>query len=119
MSRTNPAGAYGPASPGSRRDCVGIVVSIIGTLFSSKGLAALGSFLIINLWVGFIFYRRYRKVLLRNTEKDMGRFKKSLVRVWMDSIDAILEDLAKFREQLLTRSEELSRLQKDREANIN
>jgi len=96
-----------------------LVLSIIGTLFSAKGLAALGSFLIINLCTGFIFYRRYRNILFRNTQKNIGRLKESLVRVWMDSIETILEDLANFREQLLTRSADLARLQKDGRTNTN
>ncbi len=96
-----------------------LTVSIVGTLFSSTGLAALGSFMIINFCAGFIFYRRYRNILLRNTEKDIRFLKEILVPVWLDSIDAILEDLAHFKEQLLTRSAEISRLQKDQGANIN
>jgi len=95
-----------------------LALSIIGTLFSTKGLAALGSFLIINLCAGFIFYRRYRNILLRNTRKNIGRLKEILIRVWMDSIDLMLKDLSHFKEQLLTRSADLGRLQKKQGANI-
>ena len=90
-----------------------LLLSIIGTLFSTAGLAALGSYLIINLGAGFIFYRRYRNILLRNTHKNIDRLKEILIRVWMDSVDAILKDLERFKGQLLSRSAELSRLQKD------
>jgi len=96
-----------------------LALSIISTLFSGKGLAALGSFLIINLCAGFIFYRRYRNILLQNTQKNIGRLKEVLVRVWMESIETILNDLAHFKEELLTRSADLARLQKDRGNNIN
>ena len=53
----------------SGRAFTDLLLSIIGTLFSATGLAALGSFLIINLGTGFIFYRRYRNILLRKTQK--------------------------------------------------
>jgi GTPase SAR1 family protein len=96
-----------------------LMLSIISTLFSGKGLAALGSFLIINLCAGFIFYQRYRNILLRNTQKNIGRLKETLVRVWMESIEAILNDLGHFKEELLVRSTDLARLQKDRGNNIN
>jgi hypothetical protein len=90
-----------------------LLLSIIGTLFSSKGLAALGSFLIINFGAGFIFYRRYRNLLFRNTQKNIGRLKENLIRVWMESIESILKDLAHFMEDLHNRSADLARLQKD------
>ncbi|EFK06670.1 conserved hypothetical protein [delta proteobacterium NaphS2] len=90
-----------------------LLLSVIGTLFSTKGLAALGSYLIINLVAGFIFYRRYRNILLRNTGKNIGRLKEMLVRVWMENIEAVVRDLADFREDLLNRSKELSSLEKD------
>ena len=95
-----------------------LLLSIIGTLFSTAGLAALGSYLIINLGAGFIFYRRYRNILLRNTHKNIGRLKEILTRVWMDSMEAIVKDLERFKEQLFNRSAELSRLQKDEGLNM-
>ena len=96
----------------SGRAFTDLLLSIIGTLFSATGLAALGSFLIINLGTGFIFYRRYRNILLRKTQKNIGRLKEILTRVWMDSVEAILKDLALFEEQLLSQKAALSRLQK-------
>lgn len=87
-------------------------LSIIGTLFSTTGLAALGSYLIINLGAGFIFYRRYRNILLRNTQKNIGRLKENLTRVWEDSLETLFMDLDRFKEQLLNQSAHLSRLQK-------
>ena len=96
-----------------------LVLSITSTLFSGKGLAALGSFLIINLCAGFMFYRRYRNILLQNTQKSIGRLKEILAHVWMESIEAVLNDLARFKEELLKRSADLARLQKDRGNNIN
>ena len=96
----------------SGRAFTDLLLSIIGTLFSTTGLAALGSFLIINLGTGFIFYRRYRNILLRKTQKNIGRLKEILTRVWMNSVEAILRDLALFEKQLLSQKAALSRLQK-------
>ncbi len=90
-----------------------LLLSIIETLFSTTGLAALGSYLIINLIIGFIFYRHYRNILFKNTRKNIGRLKEMLIQVWMESIESMTGDIADFKKELLDRSRELSSLQKD------
>lgn len=89
------------------------LLNFIGTLFSSKGLAALGSYLIVNLVTGFLFYRRYRNILRKSTRKGIGRLKEMLIQIWMESVELVVKDLIRLREDLLSRSNELSRLQKD------
>lgn len=90
-----------------------LLLNFIGTLFSSKGLAALGSYLIVNLVTGFLFYRRYRNILRKSTQKGIGRLKERLTQIWMESVEWVIKDLARLREDLQSRSNELSRLQKD------
>ena len=88
-----------------------LFLSIIGTLFSTTGLAALGSFIVINLCVGWAFYRRYRTILIRNTRKHIGRLKEALNQAWEGSLTEILSDLTAFREDMRERRENLSQLQ--------
>ncbi len=87
-----------------------LFLSMIHTLFSTRGLAALGSFAVINLCVGWAFYRRYRTILIADTRKHIGRLKGSLNRVWADSLTEMASDLAAFREEMHSRRETLSRL---------
>ncbi|MCP4578424.1 MAG: hypothetical protein GY846_19295 [Deltaproteobacteria bacterium] len=88
-----------------------LLLSIIGTLFSTTGLAALGSFTVINLCVGWAFYRRYRTILIRNTRKHMGRLKEALGHVWEGSLTEMISDLTAFREDMRERRKSLSQLQ--------
>ena len=87
-----------------------LLLSMIGTLFSTTGLAALGSFAVINLCVGWAFYRRYRTLLMENTRKHIGRLKEALRHAWDEMLTDIISDLTAFREDLNTRKENLSDL---------
>lgn len=88
-----------------------LLLSIIGTLFSTTGLAALGSFAFMNLFVGWAFYRRYKTLLIRNTQKQMGRLKAALNGVWEGSLADMISDLTAFRADMNARKETLSQLQ--------
>jgi len=76
-----------------------LVISIIDTLFSGKGLAALGSYVLLNLFLAFRFYRRYGVLLDRSSQKALERLRKELSRAWSDCLDGILHDLGKLREE--------------------
>jgi GTP-binding protein EngB required for normal cell division len=88
-----------------------LLLSMITTLFSTTGLAALGSFTVINLCVGWAFYRRYRTILMGNTRKHIGRLKEALNRVWEESLTEMISDLTAFREDIHDKRESLSQLQ--------
>ncbi|MBU2498708.1 MAG: 50S ribosome-binding GTPase [Proteobacteria bacterium] len=87
-----------------------LLLSIIHTLFSTKGLAALCTYGLINLFVGFVFYRRYRKRLLRVADKRIKALKAALLQSWEQSLDNILKDLEGWRADLRTRRSELTSL---------
>ncbi|MFH1123753.1 MAG: GTPase [Pseudomonadota bacterium] len=89
-----------------------LVLSMIHTLFSAKGLAALCTYGLINLFVGFVFYRRYRRRLLRLADKRIKTLKAALLNLWEESLDVILRDLDGFRTDLRSRHSELTSLLK-------
>lgn len=95
----------------SGESLLNLLLTIIGTLFSTTGLAALGSFAIINLLVGWAFYRRYRTILMANTRKHIGRLKEALNHVWEGSLTEMISDLAAFREDVRKRRDNLLDLQ--------
>ncbi|NTV59092.1 MAG: hypothetical protein HGA74_17675 [Deltaproteobacteria bacterium] len=75
-----------------------LLISIIDTLFSGKGLAALGSYVLLNLFLAFRFYRRYGVLLNRSSQKALAALSKALSRAWSDCLDGVLHDMRKLKE---------------------
>ena len=73
---------------------IGLASSFIRNLFSAEGLAALGSFALLNLFFGVRFLLGYRRRLDRATDRAVEALTGDMVQVWTDQHDAILEDLA-------------------------
>jgi GTP-binding protein EngB required for normal cell division len=78
---------------------VQLLVSIITTLFSTKGLAGLGSFVLLNLFLAFRFYRRYGTLLSKSSQKALVGLTKALIGAWAECLEGILHDLGKLREE--------------------
>jgi hypothetical protein len=74
-----------------------LLVSMIHNLFSSKGLAALGSYVLLNLFLAFRFYRRYGTLLNKSSQKTLNALKKALSRAWDDCLEGILHDIGKLQ----------------------
>lgn len=68
---------------------VNLLVSCIHGIFSTKGLAALGSFGLLNLFFGFWFYRRYARLLRGTTAKLLASLKAELQKCWEAKIDSV------------------------------
>lgn len=75
-------------------------LSLIHTLFSSKGLAALGSYALVNLLLGLWFYRQYRKRILRWAEKRLANLRWALQKTWEDCLDDLSKDLTTLSEEI-------------------
>jgi energy-coupling factor transporter ATP-binding protein EcfA2 len=73
-----------------------LIVSGVQTLFSGKGLAALGSYALINIFFGLHFYRRYRRLLNRAVGKRERDLRQALSGAWEECLDFLLEDLKRF-----------------------
>ena len=77
-----------------------VVASIVQHLFSPVGLAALGSYMLLNLFFAFRFYARFKKLLQRHTQKFIESLKFELTRVWEEELDAIIQQLKDYDEEL-------------------
>jgi GTP-binding protein EngB required for normal cell division len=84
------------------------MVASIQSLFSGKGLAALGSLLLLNLFFGFRFYRRYRRAMASVAERAAERCKAGLVAVWKESLQFLSVDLDRLHTNLLERIEKMA-----------
>jgi len=74
-----------------------LLLSVINTLFSTKGLAALGSYALLNLFFGFRFYGRYKKLAKRAAQNVIEVLNKELTKVWEEELAAIVKDLDQFK----------------------
>ncbi len=80
-----------------------VLIAMIQTLFSAKGLAALGSYALLNLFLGFRFYRRYQRLLLRSTRKTLAVLKFNLSGIWEDHMGDLSQDLQNLRKEIASR----------------
>ena len=72
---------------------VGLVSALIQTLFSPKGFAALGSFLLLQMLLGFRFYRRYQKLRQRHVRKLVESLMLVLNRMWDEELTTLIDEL--------------------------
>jgi hypothetical protein len=89
-------------APGAA-NILGLLISVIHTLFSPKGFAALGSYIVLNLFFACRFYGSYRRRLRRVTQKTITSLSRSLGKIWEEKLNAILGDLNQFRDELKSR----------------
>jgi hypothetical protein len=82
------------------RSVLRLLASCINTLFSTQGLAALGSYLLLNLYIGLRFYRRYRRMLERVAEKAVMHSRGTLLELWGRHIQGLAEDLKGFGDDI-------------------
>ncbi len=69
-------------------------------LFSPAGLAALGSYALMNLLFGFWFYRRYRSLIEGKTNEIVNSFVEKVGELWHEVIGHITAELKKYDHRL-------------------
>jgi small GTP-binding protein len=89
-----------------------LLVTMIHTLFSSGGLAALGSYTLLNLFLGFRFYRRYRGLLRKAAQKTLEGLRLALFRIWEETLDEVVHDLEGLKSEMASRLDALSSFRK-------
>ncbi|MFZ7113392.1 MAG: GTPase [Desulfatiglandales bacterium] len=98
---------------------IGSVVSLLVTgiqnLFSGKGLAALGSYALLNLILAFRFFGRYRKKLRRSVERLSEEIKTALFGIWEKETSDLIEGFGKLEADIRKRITILSDLDAERE----
>lgn len=80
-----------------------LIFAGLSTLFSTKGLAALGSYGLLNIFFGFYFYRRYRRLVVRATQKRMAGLAEALGTTWEKQLDAAMQQLETLKEEIRSR----------------
>ena len=67
-----------------------LLISMAHALFSAKGLAALGTYALLNLFLAFRFFAWYKKRLRRMRHGIIVSLKARLTEVWAEQLDAML-----------------------------
>lgn len=81
-------------------------------LFSPAGVAALGSYVIIQILLGFRFYSRYKKSLQRRAQKFIESLRLGLAALWEEELLEVIGRLTERKSELEARAAELSSLTK-------
>jgi len=79
---------------------VGLISALIQTVFSPKGFAALGSYLLLQALLGFRFYGRYKKLLQRHAQKFIESLKLKLDRIWEEELNILMDHLTEKAQQV-------------------
>lgn len=87
-----------------------LAIGILLSLFSPKGIAALGSYLILLALVALRFYRRYKKSLQHHTQKFIESLKQGLGRMWEEELQSVIRGLNERRRELEARAREITSL---------
>lgn len=78
----------------SPASAVGLLARSVRTLFSGQGLAALLSYVLLNLFLALRFYTRYARRIRRSVERLQNSIEKGLLRVWEGETRGLLESFA-------------------------
>jgi GTP-binding protein EngB required for normal cell division len=77
-----------------------LLLAMTQTIFSTKGLAALSSYALLNFFFAFRFYRRYTRGVRRRQERQLETLETALREVWQDELDRFLNDLNRLGEAI-------------------
>jgi len=89
---------------------LGLVLSFVHTLFSTKGLAALGSYALVSLFLAFRFTRRYKELLHRAGKRTLAALEAQLCDFWEQELDEVAEALDARRAQVRSQIEAIGRV---------
>lgn len=85
-----------------------LMLSGVHTLFGSKGLAAMGTYVVLNLFLGFRFYRRFLRLTARLADKRVATLKASLTSAFENEMDSVAASLNEMKEDIQRQKSKLS-----------
>jgi GTP-binding protein EngB required for normal cell division len=91
-----------------------LLLAAVHTVFSTKGLAALGSYALLNLFFAIHFFQRYKKVMRRMTERVTASLKVAMGKVWEEELKSVSGRLDNLRKDIQLQISEISDLQQKR-----
>jgi GTP-binding protein EngB required for normal cell division len=86
------------------------IVSAVTGAFTPRGLAALGSFALINVVVGYRFHSRYLKIAEKSADRLLRAFTNDLEMIWKEQLEYLHGVLMEVGEELNSNLDALRRL---------
>jgi energy-coupling factor transporter ATP-binding protein EcfA2 len=72
---------------------VNFLLASLYALFTPRGLAAIATYAFINIFFGYRFYVRYRKMVEKNAEKTVASLQTELNMLWEEELDRVHNEL--------------------------
>ena len=88
-----------------------LLLSMIHNLFDTRGLAALGSYVLITLFLGLRFFRRHKKALQRASRNKTRALQAVLSNQWEKNLDTVIQDLYELKKEAQSQLSILTRAQ--------
>jgi len=88
-----------------------LLLSMIHNLFDTRGLAALGSYVLITLFLGLRFFRRHKKALQRASRKKTRALQAVVSKQWEKNLDTVIQDLYQLKKEAQSQLSALTRAQ--------
>jgi len=85
-----------------------LLLSMLHTLFTGKGLAALGSLALLNLFLGFRFFPRYRRWQKKAAQKILDALTRAAGSVWQETLEDITARIERLKTEIKDRLKDLS-----------
>lgn len=77
-----------------------LMISMFHTLFSETGLAALGSLILINIFLGFRFFHRFRKRRTKTADKVLDALTVAAGSAWQETLEAMTDRIDRLKEEI-------------------
>jgi hypothetical protein len=97
----------------SLKSILNFFLKIVSTLFSPTGIAALGSYLVLNIFAGYRFYRGFVRRLEKESRKSRELAGKAITLVWKRKLDVMRETLEEHEKLISSRIASISGLKKE------
>ncbi len=88
----------------------GLITSMVQTLFSPKGLAALLTYTLLNVFLGLRFYRQYTRILDRIGRKRIRLIKAALSDIWNETLSHMVQGVETLKKEVQDRITDLSKI---------
>jgi GTP-binding protein EngB required for normal cell division len=89
---------------------INFLLASLYTLFTPHGLAAVASYALINIFFGYRFYVRYRKIVEKRAEQAIASLQTELYMLWEEELDRVHNELILISNELKDTSNTLKTL---------
>jgi hypothetical protein len=90
-----------------------LMISMFHTLFSETGLAALGSLILINIFLGFRFFHRFRKRRTKAADRVLDALAVAAGSAWQETLEAMTDRIDRLKEEIQSHIKDFSDLHKN------